>query len=789
MIKKILTFTIFFSLIFSSVFSKENNLNNQFRGCDNATRDASVYNLNAVPIKLIEVDTKNYRKWTVNGIRILTNRYRYVEERYKKRFDGIVSITYENNIHCIFDARIRHSGDEKDHISLLNNSITQSLDIHLKNGNIKGITKFKLLRPKARGVLEDEIFLTEVLRNLNYLAPRTIKVNARVNRITTTMLFQEKAAKEMLEYNNRREGPFFEGDERFFFEKVEKLEDNNISGWSIGVVDLMNQNAKYMLAKQINSEIISKSKGHKLMSLDSTSKLNLIYLYFASRFQDDLNKFNYMEYDLDNSLLALFNKKKTLRLDEYNLLIQSVNGHHGLAINNRKFYWNSIENYFEPINYDSNANISLGIQTGQVRLPISDEFLKSFSSLKNKISDLEIKKLSNNLKISGLKINKKKIKKKLKQIITNINQLDKNYSKLDKNLIKHNKFKVNDKMIHNYTESIKNLDIDIMLVRYDLDKKKFNKCENFLENCVFFDLSNKNLSYLLEGDLNIGNYMYQYLGKNLDFENFSKNNFNNSLKIKNTHVYYDDGIEVNYDKLNNEIMITQKIVGTKIVFLNGELNETKIFYKGEAINQSNKVEKFENVSLDYSSTDISGLTGCLTFANLVLRKIHVEALGSSCEDTVNFINVSGDIENVVIKDSYSDGLDVDFSNIQINNINIINAGNDCADFSAGKYNLINLKLENCGDKALSIGEKSYVQVKNIITNKADIGVASKDGSITILKNTFFRDLTTCVSAYNKKQEFDGGIIKIDNFICSNFQNKISADSRSKIFEKGKNLIN
>ena len=249
MIKKILTFTIFFSLIFSSVFSKENNLNNQFRGCDNATRDASVYNLNAVPIKLIEVDTKNYRKWTVNGIRILTNRYRYVEERYKKRFDGIVSITYENNIHCIFDARIRHSGDEKDHISLLNNSITQSLDIHLKNGNIKGITKFKLLRPKARGVLEDEIFLTEVLRNLNYLAPRTIKVNARVNRITTTMLFQEKAAKEMLEYNNRREGPFFEGDERFFFEKVEKLEDNNISGWSIGVVDLMNQNAKYMLAK------------------------------------------------------------------------------------------------------------------------------------------------------------------------------------------------------------------------------------------------------------------------------------------------------------------------------------------------------------------------------------------------------------------------------------------------------------------------------------------------------------------------------------------------------------
>ena len=30
------------------------------------------------------------------------------------------------------------------------------------------------------------------------------------------MLFQEKAAKEMFEFNNRREGPIFEGDERFF---------------------------------------------------------------------------------------------------------------------------------------------------------------------------------------------------------------------------------------------------------------------------------------------------------------------------------------------------------------------------------------------------------------------------------------------------------------------------------------------------------------------------------------------------------------------------------------------
>ena len=337
--KKILFISTFF-FNFSLLYAQDNNSNKKLKGCYGEISEKFIHYQDKIPIKLIEVDTKNFRKWTVNGVRILINRYRYVNEKYKKRFDATVTVTFEDKTKCIFDARIRHSGDEKDHISLMGNSITQSLDVHLKNGNIRGITKFKLLRPKVRGILEDEIFLTEILRNLNYIAPRSIKVSARVNRLKTTMLFQEKAAKEMLEFNNRREGPIFEGDERFFFKKVDKLEDNQISGWSIGVVDLMNQNAKHMLAKQVNSEIISKSKGHKLMSLESTSKLNFIYLYFASRFQDTLNKFNYMEYDLDNSLLALFDKAQTIKLDEYNLLIQAVNGHHGLAVNNRKFYWN-----------------------------------------------------------------------------------------------------------------------------------------------------------------------------------------------------------------------------------------------------------------------------------------------------------------------------------------------------------------------------------------------------------------------------------------------------------------
>ena len=114
---------------------------------------------------------------------------------------------------------------KKDHITLKDNSILQSLDIHLDNGHIRGVTKFKLYLPGVRGVVSDEVLQTEILRNLGYLAPRTIKVNVRINQAHSYMMFQEKSAKELLEFHNRREGPILESDQKFFFKLVLILEE------------------------------------------------------------------------------------------------------------------------------------------------------------------------------------------------------------------------------------------------------------------------------------------------------------------------------------------------------------------------------------------------------------------------------------------------------------------------------------------------------------------------------------------------------------------------------------
>ena len=127
-----------------------------------------------------------------------------------------------------------------------------------------------------------------------------------------------------------------------------------------------------------------------------------------------------------------------------------------------------------------------------------------------------------------------------------------------------------------------------------------------------------------------------------------------------------------------------------------------------------------------------------------------------------------------------DGLDVDFSELEISQANIIESKNDCLDLSFGKYKLGKINLSNCGDKGLSVGEKSFVQLDNIKIKNSKIGVASKDSSITLLNNALLENLSTCLTAYNKKQEFYGGFLKVKNASCKNYNEKKYVDNYSKI---------
>ena len=98
-----------------------------------------------------------------------------------------------------------------------------------------------------------------------------------------------------------------------------------------------------------------------------------------------------------------------------------------------------------------------------------------------------------------------------------------------------------------------------------------------------------------------------------------------------------------------------------------------------------------------------------------------------------------------------DGIDSDFSTGLIRNSLFSNIGGDAIDFSGSKSKVHNAKFLNIKDKAISAGENSLIDLKNLKINNTGVGIASKDGSITELDNAVISDYKlSALMTYNKK---------------------------------------
>ena len=783
--KKVYFFLIFIFLTTSPSFSKNKEINLP-SGCNIQIQSNNFQEIDKLKIKKIEVDIHDYRRWTVNSIRIITNPFRFTPEKYRQRFNASVKVTYENNKNCIYNARVRHSGDAKDHIALLGNSIIQSLDVHLTEGNIRGITRFKLFKPDTRGILEDVILQTEILRSLNYLAPRSIKVDTRINLTTSTMLFQEKASKELLEFNLRREGPILEGDQKFFFKLVESIPSNQLSNYDVGTPKLRSKSIKTMLAKQTNARIINKSKIHEQMSYNSLTNLNLIYLYYSNRFQDKKNNFQFFDYDLDNQLLGFFNKKNIQKLNVYNLLMQSTNSQHALSSSNRKFYWNPILNFYEPINYDSNPDIDRNAPTtttSEFRMPISENFFDAFEQLEKRLLNLDINELKINISRAGIEEGNEYVETKINKILFNLEKIKNNYLGItDEKFIKHNYFKPLKGIMSRFNKTLTEIDPNVYLIKHSPDGKTLQRCEIYMMNCTDYNFSKINLPFLLEGELVIEDKIYQYVGRNFDSNNLIINKNYKVIDLNFTKIFFESGIMIKSDLDKKIINIYQENPEARLYFIGGKLEDLTLNFFGNNLQQNLDINSLKNYPIN-----LSGLTGCLSLISLEIKNVTLNANNSSCEDAINLIDVKGDLASVNIENSISDGLDVDFSFIDIKNIKIKNSLNDCVDFSSGNYSLGNLNLSFCGDKGLSVGEKSTLNLNKISVQNTDIGIASKDSSITKIKDANIENTKTCVAAYNKKQEFYGGIIEANFINCKNFLKREDIDKHSLIIEKNSKI--
>lgn len=358
---------------------------------------------------------------------------------------------------------------------------------------------------------------------------------------------------------------------------------------------------------------------------------------------------------------------------------------------------------------------------------------------------------------------------------------------------------------------------------------RYSKNDN-LKKIVLFNiekLRQNNIRLFFDKDLNLNKPKYNSLwpikNQNIVINNQLKNNFKSSNKLDSNIFVIDDNKKIINFK-NKNVTIDQPIyIGTeyedyKLVILenskinfikNGKLiiesntlfnglNNNNIEIKSETTNGiiifygKNNIIKFTNF-LDFNidkKLNNHFLTSPITFYNTNVKLHNVKFSDFKSEDQLNIINSQFEINNSLFKNSYSDAVDIDSGEGSIKNIIFENCGNDCLDLSHSNVDVIEFKSINSGDKAISIGEKSYATFQNLNISKCKIiCIAIKDESNASIKDISIKNSKYGIVAFNKKGNYNSPKVLINNLRISNVEINISEENYNSISFNDNNNFN
>jgi hypothetical protein len=222
----------------------------------------------------------------------------------------------------------------------------------------------------------------------------------------------------------------------------------------------------------------------------------------------------------------------------------------------------------------------------------------------------------------------------------------------------------------------------------------------------------------------------------------------------------------------------------------------EISWNGVAIYNAPTRSKWSNVSINRTkgiSYSILNLTGGVTFYNSDVDMDNCYFTGNIGEDALNIVHSDFFLSSVNISDTLSDGFDGDFVKGMIvggvyKNIGTAGGGGDAIDVSGSNVIVKDLNIQDVNDKAISVGEKSTVEIKNVVIADADIAIASKDGSdvkAVDIKLDSIRN--TALMVYNKKPEYGAAILVANNTMISNSLRPAQVEDGSVLILNGKTI--
>ncbi|RMG87102.1 MAG: hypothetical protein D6714_03025 [Bacteroidetes bacterium] len=147
------------------------------------------------------------------------------------------------------------------------------------------------------------------------------------------------------------------------------------------------------------------------------------------------------------------------------------------------------------------------------------------------------------------------------------------------------------------------------------------------------------------------------------------------------------------------------------------------------------------------------LTGAVNFYRAPVKISNTVFAQSQSEDALNIIRSWFEMTDVVFRETKSDAFDGDFVRGTIRNASFFAPGNDAIDVSGSTIEVENVEIIRAGDKGLSGGEGSHIAARNVRISDSEIGIASKDNSEITLDSVFLQNNKLGFTAFQKKPEF------------------------------------
>jgi hypothetical protein len=159
--------------------------------------------------------------------------------------------------------------------------------------------------------------------------------------------------------------------------------------------------------------------------------------------------------------------------------------------------------------------------------------------------------------------------------------------------------------------------------------------------------------------------------------------------------------------------------------------------------------------------------------------------GLQCEDALNIISSDFTLDHVEFVDSSADAFDSDFSDGIVRNSVFRNIENDGIDLSGSRVEVSSSSFFDIRDKAISVGEGSYLDASELIVDGTNTGVVSKDKSVVNIRNSDFKGVGNALMAYVKKEEWGAAEVHCETCLFEHVQAIAVEQYASRITVNGK----